>query len=54
MLAPKGIALDLTAGKMYWVDEIKKVVHRANLDGSGIELVVTGLAEPPGIALLYQ
>lgn len=51
---PKGIALDVAADKMYWIDEETARVYRANLDGSEIEELVTGLSEPPGIALLIE
>ncbi len=34
---PYGIALDLTAGKVYWVDDLGNV-SRANLDGSSQEI----------------
>ena len=38
--------------KMYWANEAAGTIHRSNLDGSGIEdLVTSGLSEPFGIAL---
>ena len=37
---PRGIALDVAAGKMYWTDIFTDRIRRANLDGSGIELVI--------------
>jgi hypothetical protein len=48
-----GIALDLAAGKMYWCDgsAINGEIDRANLDGTSIQNVVTGLIEPMEIAL---
>ncbi len=41
---PRGVALDLTAGKLYWAESppegnAKGWIRRANLDGSNIELV---------------
>jgi hypothetical protein len=38
--------------KMYWTDQngLQKI-QRANLDGSGVEDIVTGLSIPEGIAL---
>lgn len=33
--APDNIALDVAAGKMYWMDEVERRIKRANLDGSG-------------------
>ena len=41
---PRGLALDLGAGKMYWIDQGTDKIQRANLDGSDVEdLVTTGL-----------
>ena len=51
---PKGIALDIAHDAMYWVDETTGTVHRARLDGSDAEALVTGLIEPPGLALLFE
>ena len=49
---PRGIAVDVTGGKMYWTDATADKIQRANLDGSHIEDLVTGLAEPlNGLAL---
>ena len=46
------IALDTARGKMYWADPGSSKVQRANLDGTGLEdLVTTGLDVPLGIAL---
>ncbi|MCU0443781.1 MAG: DUF5050 domain-containing protein [Microscillaceae bacterium] len=38
---PGGLKLDLSAGKMYWVENNGSIIRRANLDGSGIENVYT-------------
>ena len=53
LIAPHGIALDVAvaAGKMYWTDYGTDKIQRANLDGSSIEDLVTGLTLPYGIAL---
>lgn len=50
---PEGIDLDLTAGKMYGVDNgSPHLIQRANLDGSSVEpLVTTGLFLPTDIVL---
>lgn len=40
---------DENAGKMYWTDEGTNKIQRANLDGSGVEDLVTAI--PRGIAL---
>ena len=40
------------ASKMYWADTNAGKIQRSNLDGSGVEdLVTTGLEAPIGIAL---
>ena len=50
-----GIALDPSAGKMYWTVDaeggLDDSIQRANLDGSGVEDLVTGLDGPSGVAL---
>lgn len=46
---PHGIAIDTTGGKMYWTIDDK--IQRANLNGTDIESLVTGLAGARGIAL---
>ena len=48
---PSDIALDVSAGKMYWTDKLRDKIQCANLDGSNIEDLVTGLGYPLGIAL---
>jgi len=53
---PYEIALDAVAGKMYWTDfgtdEIRNTIERANLDGSGREVLVSsGLGMSYGLAL---
>ena len=48
--SPRGIALDVAGGKMYWTDWDK--IQRSNLDGSDVEdLGTTGLVLQDGIAL---
>lgn len=52
--SPTGIAVDAAAGKVYWTDGSSSqngLLQRANLDGSGIETLVTGLADPNLLAL---
>ena len=45
--SPRGIALDVEGGKMYWTDSGTDKIQRANLDGSNIEdLVTQGLSSP--------
>lgn len=48
---PSGIALDLTAGKMYWTDVGPGKVQRGNLDGSDVEDFVAGLVYPGVVAV---
>ncbi|MDE0684777.1 MAG: hypothetical protein OXI63_17805, partial [Candidatus Poribacteria bacterium] len=43
--------LDMAGGKMYWTDSGTEKIQRANLDGSNIEDIVTGVKDPNGIAL---
>ncbi len=51
-VTPNDLALDLSAFKMYWTDFGTGKIHRANLDGSNIEdLVTEALGWPEGIAL---
>ena len=37
--------------KMYWTDWVTDKIQRANLDGSNVEDLVTGLSSPNGLAL---
>ena len=49
-----GIALDVEGGKMYWTlfaGTGRSKIQRANLDGSNVEDLITGLNEPDTIAL---
>ncbi len=49
---PRGITLDLAAGKMYWPDWGTDKIQRANLDGTEVEdLVTEGLRTSQAIAL---
>ena len=48
------VALDVTAGKLYWTDPDTAKIQQANLDGSGVEDLLTGadgLVSPQGIAV---
>ena len=49
--APEGIALDVTGGKMYWIDDYNNMIRSSNLDGSGITDLVQGLVSPRNITL---
>ena len=48
---PAGLAVDAAGEKMYWTDRLTGKVQRANLDGSRVEDLVTGLRFPDAIAL---
>ncbi|GAG02470.1 unnamed protein product, partial [marine sediment metagenome] len=53
---PRGIAIDIADGKMYWCEvgnspHLVGMVRRANLDGTDIETLVSGLHVPQDIAL---
>ena len=48
---PENIALDVAGGKIYWTEERGHRIQRANLDGTNIQDVITGLYRPYGIAL---
>ncbi|HUW61594.1 MAG TPA: hypothetical protein VMZ06_11350 [Candidatus Bathyarchaeia archaeon] len=48
---PVDVELDLNGGKMYWSEFNAGIIHRANLDGTGAEDLLTGLSDPAGIAL---
>ena len=47
--SPQGVAVDVAAKRVYWTE--RSSIRRANLDGSNIQDVVTGLGGPAGIAL---
>ena len=49
-VTPRGIVLDVAGGKMYWAEGGTKI-RRANLDGSGVVDLVTGLTTPRDIDL---
>ena len=48
---PRGIALDVVSGKMYWADKGWERIQCANLDGSNVQTLVRGLRDPSGIAI---
>lgn len=50
---PGDIALDVSAGKMYWANTnpVNSQVQRADLDGSQLEALVANLGAPSGLAL---
>jgi hypothetical protein len=46
-----GLAIDSTAGKLYWTEYVTGKIRRSNLNGSQIEDVLTGLTTPLGITM---
>ena len=50
---PEDVAVDITGGKVYWVDHGTDKVQRANLDGSHIEdlVIIEGESRLSSIAL---
>ena len=43
---------DVDSGKkVYWADNITKKIQRANLDGTSVEDLVTGLSSPFGVVV---
>ena len=51
-ILPRYIAVDDTAGKIYWADLDAEAISRADLDGSNIETeFIPGLDTPMGVAL---
>ncbi len=44
---PRGIAVDIATGKIYWTDAATKKIQRANLDGSNVETVVENESRYP-------
>jgi hypothetical protein len=48
---PYGIAIDSSAGKLYWANYSSGSISRSNLDGSGTMNLLAGLSTPTGVAL---
>ncbi|MEN8855704.1 MAG: DUF5050 domain-containing protein [Akkermansiaceae bacterium] len=49
---PRGIAVDSTAGKIYWAShEVNGSIFSADCDGSNVATFISGLVEPADIAL---
>lgn len=56
--SPTGVAVDAGGGKVYWTvywaGTTEGKIQRANLDGTAVEDIVTGLDTPWGVALLFS
>jgi len=50
---PTGLVVDPLMRKIYWSETVSGRIGRAGLDGSDVEYLLTGLAVPRGIELLY-
>lgn len=46
-----GLAIEPTLGHLYWTNRVTGSIHRANLDGTAIQTLLSGLELPRGIAL---
>jgi hypothetical protein len=42
VVAPRDVAVSLSLGKVYWTDVGDATIKRANLDGTGVETIVSG------------
>lgn len=52
LVQPFGLTIDASRGKLYWTDVSAEKIQRSNLDGSGVQtLVSTGLLNPRGITI---
>ena len=45
------VNLDIALSHIYWTDSRRGTIHRANLDGSNVEILVTGAYAPNRLAL---
>ena len=48
---PRSVRLDPSGGKLYWSNDTVGSVQRANLDGTDVATIITGLTSPTGTAL---
>ena len=51
MGGPNNLTLDTVNGKIYWISSFDHTIMRANLDGTGQQVILSGLNEPSGLAL---
>ena len=51
LTAPHSIDVDGFGGKVYWTDTTLNTIQRANLDGTDVEDLVSGLSNPTDIAV---
>jgi DNA-binding beta-propeller fold protein YncE len=50
-ITPWGLTVDLADGKLYWSSVTEGTISRADLDGENVEILLSGLDLPRGIAL---
>jgi DNA-binding beta-propeller fold protein YncE len=48
---PDDLALDIAGGRMYWNDFANNRIRRCNLDGTGLETIISPTYSPYGLAL---
>lgn len=51
IVAPVGIAVDAAGGQLYFASVTQGVIHRANVNGTQLQNIVTGLTTPKHVAL---
>ncbi|MCI0694874.1 DUF5050 domain-containing protein [candidate division KSB1 bacterium] len=51
VLGAERLALHLSGGKMYWIDQWTHKIQRANLNGTLVEDVLIGISPPRGVTL---
>ena len=51
---PQAIAVDNTAGRLYWTDTGVHKIYRANFDGLGQQPLVEWAPNPRGIAVVHD
>ncbi|KAA3606484.1 MAG: T9SS C-terminal target domain-containing protein [Calditrichaeota bacterium] len=52
--SPREIVLDATNSKIYWADQGTQKIQRADLDGSNVEDLVTGISGAHGMAIDFN
>ena len=51
---PRDVALDVTMGELYWVDETLGTVEKVSIAGGPVTTVVTGLDAPGSLCLTFE
>ncbi len=50
-ILPQALAIDAASETVFWTDFNSGLVRRANLDGTGVNVIVTGLNQPTALAV---